>query len=389
LGAALTGSITLTDTSAAERAASDELLGRRPTSGATLTINLDALTDLLRVAGICADLPEAVEGLLGPIVNSCAASREREAEWAALWRETHQAFAKQPALLGWIEDLARTGAVKRLCGDDPARAAIVIRDVARVVDALPAQAEPLAAFAARLLGDAHALDPSSPRATLIVRAAARLGAIEFQDDAEGRRAAWASVGVMCDELSTPALVLNLPAAAETTLGRLLRSARADAEPLHVSLRLLLRYPLRDDEALVQRDVFVCENPTIVGLAAARIGRACAPLVCVNGQFATPSLVLLRQLREAGARLRYHGDFDPAGLVIARRAMAEGECRPWRFGAADYLDAPKSVAFAGEPGPTPWDPALSDAMRVDRRIVHEEAVFGKLAEDLARSRDVQD
>ena len=139
------------------------------------------------------------------------------------------------------------------------------------------------------------------------------------------------------------------------------------------------------DVATQRDVFVCENPTIVALAAARIGQGCAPLVCVNGQFGTPSLVLLRQLREAGARLRYHGDFDPAGLVIARRAMAEGMALPWRFGAQDYVVAPKSVPFSGEPGPTPWDPALSDAMRLDRRTVHEEAVFGSLAEDLAGNR----
>jgi uncharacterized protein (TIGR02679 family) len=219
-----------------------------------------------------------------------------------------------------------------------------------------------------------------------VRAAARIGAIEFQDDPEGRRSAWASVGVMCDELSTPALVLNLPAAGDTPLGRLLRSAWVDAEPLHISLRLLLRHPLSDDPALAQLDVFVCENPTIVALAAAQIGCACAPLVCVNGQFATPSLVLLRQLREGGARLHYHGDFDPAGLLIARRALAAGGGRPWRFGAADYLAAPKSVAFAGEPGPTPWDPALSEAMRTDRRTVHEEAVFATLVEDLAGGHD---
>jgi uncharacterized protein (TIGR02679 family) len=382
-GTPLTGSVTLTGASALERAASDELMGRRPTSGAALTIDLDALTNALRAAGICDDLALAVEGLVGPVVNRRAASREREAEWSALWHETRQALATRSALTGWIDDLVRTGVVKRLSGDDVILATAMMGDVVRIAGALPAQGEPLAALAARLLGDAHALDSGSCRATLAVRAAARLGAIEFQDDAEGRRAAWASVGVMCDELSTPVLVFNLPAAGETPLGRLLRAARSDAEPFHVSLRLMLRHSLRNDPALAQRDVFVCENPTIVALAAARIGRGCAPLVCVNGQFATPSLVLLRQLREAGAQLHYHGDFDPAGLTIATRVMAEGKARPWRFGVADYLTAPKGVAFAGEPGPTPWDPALSDAMQVDRRSVHEEAVFSKLAEDLAR------
>jgi uncharacterized protein (TIGR02679 family) len=385
-GVPLTGSITLTGASAAERLASDELLGRRPTSGSALTIDLDALIDALRAAGICDDLSRAVEGLLGPIVNRRAANLEREAEWTTLWHETQHAFASRPALAGWIEELERTGLLKRLSGNDSLRAAALLRDVSGIVDVLPAQGEPLAALAARRLGDAHALDPGSSRATLAVRAASQLGAIEFQDDAEGRRAAWASVGVMCDELSTPALVFNLPATNETPLGRLLRSAQADAEPLHLSLRLLLRHPLRDDRALAQRDVFVCENPTIVALAAARIGRGCAPLICVNGQFATPSLVLLRQLREAGAQLHYHGDFDPAGLMIAKRAMAEGDARAWQFGAADYLGAPKGVAFAGEPCPTPWDPVLRNAMQVDRRTVHEEAVFAKLAEDLAGSHD---
>src|SRR5690606_34814342 len=159
-------------------------------------------------------------------------------------------------------------------------------------------------------GDAHALDAGTPRATLAVRAAARLGGVHFQDDAEGWRAAWASVGVMCDELSTPALVFNLAGAAATPLTRLLGDACAAGEPIHVSLRLLLRWPLASDPGLAGERVFVCENPTIVALAAARIGHGCAPLVCINGQFATPSLVLLRQLRAAGAHLYYHGDFDP-------------------------------------------------------------------------------
>jgi uncharacterized protein (TIGR02679 family) len=188
---------------------------------------------------------------------------------------------------------------------------------------------------------------------------------------------------MCDELSTPALVFRLPAAGDTPLARLLRDAYDAVEPLHVSLRLLLRHPVSGDAALRGREVFVCENPTIVALAATRIGRRCAALVCVNGQFATPALVLLRQLRDAGARLRYHGDFDPAGLAIARRVFNACGATPWRLGVADYLSAPKGVSFDAEPGSTPWSPDLSDAMRAAWQSVHEEAVFPALAEDLAR------
>src|SRR5690606_8362057 len=105
------------------------------------------------------------------------------------------------------------------------------------------------------------------------------------------------------------------------------------------------------------------------------------LICVNGQFATPALVLLRQLRDAGAHLHYHGDFDPAGLVIARRVFAETGAQPWRFRAADYLAAPKGTKFGGTVGPTPWDRPLQDAMQANRRIVHEEAVSDELLQDL--------
>lgn len=60
---------------------------------------------------------------------------------------------------------------------------------------------------------------------------------------EGRRAAWAGEGVMCDELSTPALVFNLSLSEDTPLARVLRSARNGVEPVHLSLRILLRGPL--------------------------------------------------------------------------------------------------------------------------------------------------
>ena len=379
LGRPLTGTLALSAVTAGERAAVDELMGRRTTRGTTLVVNLDALTRLLADAGISPDLESAVQALTGPIVNRQTVAARDAAAWTGAW--THaRTLLHEPRLREWLEELIRAGTVKRLCVT-PQSVLTVLTQLARLAAALPAPGEPLAAFAARLFGDAHALDPGSPLATLAVRAAARLGEVQLEDDAESRRGAWASVGVMCDELSTPALVLNIPAAGSGPLSELLRLAAQHGEPVHVSLRLLLRDPLIAERALRSRTVFICENPTTVALAAARFGARCAPLVCVNGQFATPSLVLLRQLRGAGATLLYHGDFDPGGLVIARRVFAKCGALPWRFGAADYLSAPKGVPFNGSPGPTPWSPALETAMARERRAVHEEVIFEMLAADL--------
>ncbi len=422
LGRPLTGTLTLSAATPVERDALDGLLGRKSTRGASLQVDLDFLAVTLRDAGICDDLASAVEALRGPVLDRRGLAAEREEAWSAFWRSTSDEFASLPLLQPWFAKLASLGSMKRLCNDSPATATTLIGEIARVAKALPAAAEPLASFAARLFGAGDAreraldhlegtlartyrstsavphdpsfrgwawtedtagwVDPTS-RATLALRAAARIGSITFMDDAEGRRAAWASVGVMCDELSTPALVFNLSARGDTPLARLLQSAVQDAEPVHVSLRLLLRSPLTEDSGIAGKEVFVCENPTIVALAATRLGRACAPLVCVNGQFATPSLVLLRQLRDAGAQLRYHGDFDPAGLLIARRVMNECGAKAWRFSAADYATAPKGVRFAGAPGATPWDEELRNVMHIAGYAVHEEAVFASLAEDLAR------
>lgn len=380
LGRPLTGTLSLSEVTADERAALDELLGRRTTRGSTLLVNLDSLTQLLAGAGICCDLESALRALVGPTVNRQAAAAREAAAWEDVWLRAREAM-RQPTLLAWLDELARDGTVKRLCTTAQS-AATVLSQLAQVASALPASGEPLAAFAARLFGDAHALDPGCPLATLAVRAAARLGGVQFEDDGEGRRSAWASVGVMCGELSTPALVLNIPAAGPGPLAELLRVAARHGESLHVSLRHLMRDPLSGENAVRGRTVFVCENPTTMRLAADRFGVRCAPLVCVNGQFATPSLVLLRQLRSAGARLLYHGDFDPGGLVIARRVFAECGALPWRLGEPDYLSAPKGIAFKGHPGPTPWSPALETAMTQEGRAVHEEAIFETLAGDLA-------
>ncbi|MCS6243833.1 MAG: TIGR02679 family protein [Opitutus sp.] len=383
LGRPLEGRLTLVDATASERTAFDALLGRVSRPGASLGIDLGELVEVLHDAGICADLTTAVHALRGPVDDRRALAERHQAVWTAVLGTATARFAAWPPLQNWLGELAASGLLKRLCDDQPACAASLVDELARLATALPVHAEPLATLAARLFGDAHALDPGTPRATLALRLAARLGGVELDDDAEGRRTAWASVGVLCDELSTPVLVFNLPAQADTPLTRLLATARRDGEPLHLSLRHLLVWPLAGDPGLAGRTVFVCENPTIVALAVRRLGVRCAPLVCVNGQFATPAKVLLRQLAAAGARLRYHGDFDLGGLTIARRVLAEPGALPWRMSPADYLSAPKGKKLATREGLTsPWCPELAEVMKQNGNSVHEEAVVESLLADLA-------
>jgi uncharacterized protein (TIGR02679 family) len=382
LGRPLTGCLTLATASPAERSAADALLGRNATRGDSLRIDLDFLSESLCAAGLCTSLREAVECLRGPVRNRQAEASSLAASWAGLRAQAHGQFVRWPALAPWIGDLFDSGLLKRLTAG-PSQASALLDELDLVVHALPRRADPIAVFAARLFGDAHALDPGSTRATLAVRAAALLGNVDFEEDAEGRRSAWTSVGVLCDELSAPVLTFNLPAVGDTPLARLVRNATQAAEPLHLSLRLLLRYPLSSDVGSAGVVISICENPSLVAQAATTLGGACEPLVCVNGQFATPALILMRQLRESGARLRYHGDFDSGGVAIARRVFAESGASPWRYSAADYDLAPKGKPISGIVGSTPWSPELARKMTLAGRAVHEEAIADLLLGDLVR------
>ena len=94
---------------------------------------------------------------------------------------------------------------------------------------------------------------------------------------------------------------------------------------------------------------------------------------------------LAQLADAGARLRYHGDFDWPGLVIGNFVMREFRAEPWRFGTADYLvaTAEHAIALRGDKSVVArWDDRLAGAMAARGVAVHEEGVAETLMIDLA-------
>jgi uncharacterized protein (TIGR02679 family) len=382
-GLSLDGIMTLDGATEAQRRAVARLLGRPVGRGASLHVPLATVQVVLRRAGLAPDLAAAVQALSGPVTDRAAERAVAEQRWSAVFAIAEQAAHRRPALAPWVEWLRGTGLLRRLAGGVPDRARELVEQAVAVVDLLPASGEPLSVVAATGAGEGHLLDPDRPLATLVLRAAAIIGGVPPGDGAEWRRTVWASVGVLAGELTNPVLTLNLPGDPHTATGRALAIWAGAGQPAHLTARQLLRDP-PNLSALQGRGVFVCENPSVVAEAANRLGAASAPLVCANTHPGAAATLLLRQLGAAGARLRYHGDFDWPGLTIANGIIARFGALPWRLDADAYQLAaqPSGPRLRGAPVTATWDPSLTETMQRLGVKVEEEQVLDDLLTDLA-------
>ncbi|SCK29315.1 TIGR02679 family protein [Streptomyces sp. SceaMP-e96] len=389
-GRALDTAVTLKAATAEQRRAIELLLGRRLRSGASLTVPLAEVDRTLRTSLTCPDgLAAAVVTLTGPVTDR----RARHAAEAAAWQQALAEFdvpaiTRQADLASWRTELETTGLLKRLSGSDPSAARTLAAEAVHVLSHLPASNSiSLPVLAARALGDAHALDEGRPLAALVFSAVRALAALPAgaASDAEGRRAAWAAVGVALDELSSRVLVLGLPGSPRSITGRMLAAAHEGGEPCLLTLRQLTRES--SDLGAAGRTIRVCENPAVLAAAADELGPGyCPPLVCVEGNLSLAARALLTQLAHSGSPIAYHGDFDWGGVRIAAGVLRLPGATPWRYNAPAYLTAVGrglgTPLTSGVPAPTPWDPALGEAIAEQGIRVEEEHLLDQLLGDLS-------
>ena len=383
-GEPLSGAITLADATEPERAAVRRLLGRPPRPGASLSVSLPAVDEVVRRSGACPDgLAAAIVALTGPVVDTTAASVAVESAWERALAPLAEAVDERPGLGRWYERVRSTGLVRRLAGT-PEIAADLVADVVAVLRRLPAPGRPLGAFAAETTGDAHALDDNRPLATLVLGAARELAGLPDGQGAQWRREVWAAIGVLRDDLSTTVLTLGLPGDRSTSTGRALNALRETGQPAVLTLRQLVREPPLP--RLAGTVVSVCENPVVVSHAADRLGPTCAPLVCTSGQPSVAALHLLRMLTGQDATLRFHCDFDWGGVRIGTALLERLPAVPWRFDAEHYravVDTRSGRALTGNPVAAPWDAALAPAMVRAGIRVEEELLLDDLVRDLGQ------
>ncbi len=399
-------SMLLTQLSATEHEALALLTGRPTGTARSARIDVARLDAALRDAGVAGSLREVLEQIDGPIASRTADAAAKQAAWSAL-----SAGAGHDARLhGWLQTPGATALLKRLTRQDVLAADRLLAGADTVLRRLPGAGMTRSQLAAEALGNAHALDAGQPTASVVLAAwrycevlatpetgvaNAPTGADGSEagppDDADPQRApetrdreVWARAGVLVNELARPALVLNLPA-----LGRS-GALWTAGEPAYLSLRLLLRAQPQWSVQDVQ--IFVCENPNLLAIAADRLGAHCAPMVCTEGMPAAAQRTLLTQLAQAGARLHYHGDFDWPGIHIANHVLRTWQARPWCLAAADYEAATNNAPHArrdlADSGPeASWDKLLAPAMRHHGLAIAEEAVADALLEDLERIRTI--
>lgn len=234
----------------------------------------------------------------------------------------------------------------------------------------------LAIIARRAVGDAHALDVSRPlgRLSVSVIRAAFLPDEAVSDGESSPRDVWAAAGVVLSNLASTVLCLGVPGLSpdsgivshpsQTGTASSLEAMRAARMPVLLTLDQVRSGGV---QALPHGSVIhICENPTVVEVVADRWARITAVagtsgaggpvLVCTSGQPSTAVVELLRRLTGEGAECRYHGDFDWAGLRIARSLSAHVKWTPWRFEATDYRaalrDGKPSLRLAGSPAGSP-------------------------------------
>lgn len=369
-----------------ERHALAGLLGR-PVTNDAVTVSLDDLDRRLRASGAADGLVAAVEQVRGPLVDRPGRRQARVEATARVWAAGRAALdavglGGESWVEPWLEDVRRSGALGRVSAD---RAERVLVTAARCAGALPhLSGEPPCGrgeLASIACGSAHGLDDGTLLGAVVLRAAAAMLSAPYPSTPAGRRALWREVGVLTDEVSTTALTAGL----HTARGGWWLDDRSDAGwESHLTLRDLRRLELALPAAGV---VYVCENPRVLEAAVGAGSRAA--LVCSMGQPTVVVTALLERLAAVGADLRYHGDFDWPGITIGNVLVSTLGCRPWRFGAANYVDALTRLAPTVvelpvlDPVPTTacWDAELADEMSRARRAVHEELVLDDLLADL--------
>jgi len=387
-GEPVDGTVTLVGATTGQRRAAARLLGHNLSRGTSLSVPLPEVAEQLWRAAAAPNLIAAVEAIGGP-VRDLAAERAADLQrWGdALTEVRSSELSKLSWYREWLSSISRDGTITKLIRQGHAD---VISQATAVLERLPDPSDDgcatLPALAVAATGNERAF-AEGPLAGLVLRALAAREGVQAPASSDAERALWTAAGIVADDLASQVLVLNVRAAGDP-VGRWLTEAADAGEPFRLTLRQLLAAPVLP-WAL---EIYVCASPALVRSAADELGKRCPALVCTEGQPSVACTRLLRSAVSSGSTVYWHADFSWPGLHGTAIAMRRLQARPWLMAASDYEAvqsggvAGSAIALSGQPEPSPWDPELSEAMRLTGRGISEELVVPDLLAALTARAD---
>ena len=379
-GEPIDGTMTLVGATPAQRKAAARLLGHGVGRGTSLSVPLPAVAAELWRAAAAPNLVAAIEALGGP-VRDLAAERAADLQrWGDSLTAARASWLSHLAWYrAWLDSIGRDGSVTRLIRQGHSDA---IQQATAVLERLPADTDEAStlttALAEAATGDDQALAEGGPVASLVLRALAIREGIQPPASRDAEQALWSAAGVASDDLASQVLVLNLRASGEP-VGRWLGEAADAGQPFRLTLRQLAAAPVLP----LALDIYVCSSSALMRAAADTLGVNSPALVCTEG---APSVACTRLLQAAvgsGSAVHWHADFSWGGLRSTATAVRRLQAQPWLMAAADYQASLPGggQSLTGQPEASPWDPKLSELMRVTGRAVPEERLVPQLLAEL--------
>ncbi len=370
---------------ARQRAAAAGLLGPRPMgANQKRRIDLCELTRRLRVRGAKLTpgsvAAHALNRRLATRAEVDSARRAAENELTRVFVEAASAregMFPEPEQLWSL--LRRRGSIARLLANGDSRRLLQL--AIEIVARLPCGNARLdrRRLAMDVAGNPHALDHGSQLGGLVLSILVGAGRVP---QLQRPRAAWASVGVDCDDLLGGLIALGIyPAGWHLPAGTIVT--------LPPRLLATCDWPLPDAQ---EGWVFVTENPSVVAAAADdSCGDTSARVLCTSGTPSAAEIEAIARIASAGWKVAVRADFDAAGLAhVAAVLKAVPRAVPWRMGTSDYVGSLRPSAddeTLAPIGEAPWDTELANTMRREGVAAYEESLLPSLLEDLRRGAPV--
>ena len=204
--------------------------------------------------------------------------------------------------------------------------------------------EYLPVFAAELTGNPHALDHGTREGQLLSMIVQWVAAQQSEGHPDHdavpvfrslkRQKDFLLAGILLDDISNYALLCGVQAVKKdgSLHGGMDGFAReGDMVQLPLSVIAGLKTLICPEQV-----IYIVENPSIYAMLCKKWKgqKAC---MCMNGQPRLSALMVLDLLAESGTTVRYAGDFDPEGLMIAckLRKYYRGSFEYWHMTEPDY------------------------------------------------------